>query len=245
LAGLILSCACFVDSQAAHGGPGWPDGSTGSDPTSSGDHLSTSGRPGPDSTTGAESDSETEAEPTSETSGDEPGDSTSTGAADDSGQGQTTGAAPVLDCCAPELGPGCADAAIEACVCEQDPYCCDNAWDIACAVSVEPMGCGACEMQDDIASCKALCTTFVECAPNLGYTEISDCVQGECLGLLDQAQAEGEECSVALAKYNACIGLLDCASFSNYVNAEPPDAFPCKGFQDAMFAACPFATAGP
>jgi hypothetical protein len=48
------------------------------------------------------------------------------------------------DCCMASQTPGCADAAIEACVCMQDAYCCDTAWDGLCVDQVGTFGCGSC-----------------------------------------------------------------------------------------------------
>lgn len=46
-------------------------------------------------------------------------------------------------CC--EEGPaGCADDAVAACVCTQDPYCCAVEWDAVCVAEVEGLGCGDC-----------------------------------------------------------------------------------------------------
>ncbi len=54
-----------------------------------------------------------------------------------------TGGGASHDCC--EAGdPGCNDPAIEACVCAQDPYCCDTAWDEQCVAEVDSFGCGSC-----------------------------------------------------------------------------------------------------
>jgi hypothetical protein len=47
------------------------------------------------------------------------------------------------DCCAAHAGPGCGDAEIEACVCEEDQVCCTFDWDAAC-VNTARMRCGAC-----------------------------------------------------------------------------------------------------
>jgi hypothetical protein len=53
------------------------------------------------------------------------------------------------DCCTGHGGMGCADAGVAACVCAQDPFCCDNAWDGACADLVNSLGCGSCAGGDD------------------------------------------------------------------------------------------------
>jgi hypothetical protein len=48
------------------------------------------------------------------------------------------------DCCAAQPQGGCADAMIEACVCADDPTCCEQAWDDVCVESVAGLGCGQC-----------------------------------------------------------------------------------------------------
>lgn len=47
-------------------------------------------------------------------------------------------------CCSTSGSPGCADAAIESCVCASDSYCCSTAWDGACVDGVVSYGCGVC-----------------------------------------------------------------------------------------------------
>jgi len=47
-------------------------------------------------------------------------------------------------CCEAHGGIGCADAEVEQCVCDQDPYCCATAWDSLCVAEVESLGCGTC-----------------------------------------------------------------------------------------------------
>lgn len=62
----------------------------------------------------------------------------------------TTGgmASPGL-CCSESDGPGCGDdAAIEQCVCDQDPYCCETAWDATCISEVNEFACGECDVPD-------------------------------------------------------------------------------------------------
>ncbi|HWB74435.1 MAG TPA: hypothetical protein VG755_05760, partial [Nannocystaceae bacterium] len=48
-------------------------------------------------------------------------------------------------CCdATGTGAGCLDPEVEACVCDDDPYCCDTEWDTLCVDEVESLNCGAC-----------------------------------------------------------------------------------------------------
>ncbi len=57
--------------------------------------------------------------------------------------GCTGGCEPPHDCCEPG-SPGCIDPAIMACVCAQDPYCCEVAWDEQCVALVDSLSCGNC-----------------------------------------------------------------------------------------------------
>jgi hypothetical protein len=50
------------------------------------------------------------------------------------------------DCCEAHPGEvGCENKAVEECVCDEDPQCCDLTWDDACVVGVVIYGCGQCE----------------------------------------------------------------------------------------------------
>lgn len=166
-------------------------------------------------------------------------DSTDASSSSTDDDGETTTETPTIpSCCGPLDAPGCDDRSIESCVCRADPYCCTDQWDLACAVEAEDLGCGECGDHDEVASCFGLCTTFVMCAPELGHDDVDTCVELECLGLLDQAQGDGDACLQSMTLYNACIGLLDCPGFDAYVAHTSP--FPCESFESDMFAACPF-----
>ena len=47
-------------------------------------------------------------------------------------------------CCVAHDSPGCADAAVQACVCAGDAWCCDTAWDSLCVQEVDEFDCGSC-----------------------------------------------------------------------------------------------------
>lgn len=51
---------------------------------------------------------------------------------------------PQLPCCGTEVGPGCANTAVQDCVCATDSYCCSTQWDLLCTTEVESLGCGSC-----------------------------------------------------------------------------------------------------
>lgn len=57
------------------------------------------------------------------------------------------GPAGAEDCCAPHGTPGCDDPAVEACVCDVDPQCCDAQWSAGCTAILELYGCGSCEAE--------------------------------------------------------------------------------------------------
>ena len=70
---------------------------------------------------------------------------TTTAAPTDTGEATTddTGA-PGGPCCSAQDGGGCGDAAVEACVCAMDDFCCRTAWDEVCTVQVVILGCADC-----------------------------------------------------------------------------------------------------
>ena len=47
-------------------------------------------------------------------------------------------------CCQPHETPGCDDPAVQACVCAEDAYCCEQMWDDICVDEVTSLGCGNC-----------------------------------------------------------------------------------------------------
>lgn len=94
--------------------------------------------------------------------------------------------------CEPSDTPGCGGCPCEACVCELDPYCCDNNWDTICVGEctdqcggcgqVQPCGDGLCD-----ANGGENCLT---CAKDCGCAGGSVCVDDVCCEL----QCEGKEC---------------------------------------------------
>ena len=102
---------------------------------------------------------------------------------------------PGHSCC--EIGSaGCDDAAIEACVCEIDPYCCETAWDALCIAAITEGGCGTCgsgcltafeaDFGEDYAPggpCLAFPELFETCSGVGPYLTTS----GDCAGTNDAA----------------------------------------------------------
>jgi hypothetical protein len=76
--------------------------------------------------------------------GDDGGGDTGDGGADsggtDDGAG-TGGGANTGDCCEAHGGTGCSVAAIEACVCGMDEFCCSSEWDSTCVGEIDEFGC--------------------------------------------------------------------------------------------------------
>jgi hypothetical protein len=147
VAPVLLVLACGGDdvglTEAVSTGGGSSGGTTQgptSDPTTGpGPTTSTSPTTGPGPTTEASSSTGT-----TETTSVDP--STSTGAETTGGPGS---------CCDPQAGPGCPDPEVQACVCAQDPFCCEDTWDFQCTGEVVSLGCGTCEF-DPQACCQPL-----------------------------------------------------------------------------------------
>lgn len=47
-------------------------------------------------------------------------------------------------CCEVQVTPGCPSPEIQACVCAQDSFCCEQTWDDICVGEVDALGCGMC-----------------------------------------------------------------------------------------------------
>jgi hypothetical protein len=129
---LSLAAGCAVGDEAGPGF-GFTTANVGSSATASGDDTGDDGdEPPPGSgTSGAHDD------------GGWPGDADEGG--DETGEPP---AGPLGSCCEPSEVPGCATPGIEACVCQADPTCCQNAWTASCAKRVESLGCGKCPGND-------------------------------------------------------------------------------------------------
>lgn len=82
------------------------------------------------------------------------------------------------DCCTAGAA-GCLDAAVEACTCALDAYCCDTAWDMAC-VAQATSGCGA------------GCSGVAAC----GAADAGSCFAGHATPFCDQADCCLAVCSV-------------------------------------------------
>lgn len=70
--------------------------------------------------------------------------------------------------CCTTGSPGCSDSTIGACVCAQDPFCCDTGWDAQCIAEVSQFGCGSC-------GGSAPCVSTLSCDFGSVYTAGSIC----------------------------------------------------------------------
>jgi|LNFM01.1.fsa_nt_gb hypothetical protein len=105
------------------------DPSDPSDPSDPTDATATTGSSGSGETTGAV-DTTTDPSVGESSSGVDP-----TGESDTNGGGA---------CCDAQDVAGCGDAGIEACVCAEEPFCCDVQWDVVCTVQSVLLGCTTC-----------------------------------------------------------------------------------------------------
>jgi hypothetical protein len=83
---------------------------------------------------------------------------------------------------------GCVDTPVEACVCAQDPYCCDSQWDGVCVDEVVSLGCGTCaakcgdavcDPSENCTSCLSDCGACNAPIPGCPVGQIKDCI-GVC-----------------------------------------------------------------
>ena len=76
-------------------------------------------------------------------------------------------------CCeeAADGSVGCEDLEVAACVCAEDPYCCEEEWDLLCADAVDTLECGTCgERYGGPACC------FAQPGPSCESDEVAACV---------------------------------------------------------------------
>lgn len=97
------------------------------------------------------------------------------------------------NCCVDHGGLGCTDPTIEACVCAEDSWCCENEWDSYCVGEVEEFGCSVCVAVCGDSSCNGdeTCDT---CPADCGVCPV--CGDGTCNG--------DEECDVCVDDCGVC-----------------------------------------
>jgi hypothetical protein len=111
------------------------------------------------------------------------------------------------DCCEPQANPGCGNENVAACVCDQDSYCCEQAWDQSC-VNAAIVSCGLPCSADTTDCCHETAT------PGCSNPTIESCVCGDdpfcctqswdaiCIG---EATACGADCDSEEEEGNCCI----------------------------------------
>jgi hypothetical protein len=77
------------------------------------------------------------------------------------------------DCCTPTDGVGCGDPDVESCVCDLDPYCCEQAWDDVCVDLMSDAGCLSCGSSTQLVP-DSCCTPTGE--PGCPDEPVRDCV---------------------------------------------------------------------
>ncbi|MFY0534373.1 hypothetical protein [Nannocystis pusilla] len=76
-------------------------------------------------------------------------------------------------CCEEHDSPSCDDAAVSACVCAEDPFCCSVEWDGLCVSEVETLGCGTCGGPGGTGCCEE------HDSPSCDDAAVSECVCAE------------------------------------------------------------------
>ncbi|MDC0723630.1 hypothetical protein [Nannocystis bainbridge] len=130
---------------------------------------------------------------------------------------------PKGECCEAHAGGGCLDGAVESCVCEQLPGCCDGAWGPECVTAVDSLGCGFCEGPPKGECCEANPT------PGCLDPGVEACVcglQGTCC-----IDAWGPECVAAVDSFG-------CGFCEGPPKGECCEANPTPGCVDPLVEAC-------
>jgi hypothetical protein len=106
------------------------------------------------------------------------------------------------NCCEATMDvPGCSDSALQKCVCDKDPYCCNTEWDELCVQQVAAEGCGLCPGQcKDAADCKDAAKPICE-----NFACIAKCTKND-----DCKSATKDTCNVASGKCVECLASTDC-----------------------------------
>jgi hypothetical protein len=139
------------------------------------------------------------------------------------------------DCCFEHDNPGCEDPEVTACVCEMDPFCCNNYWDSVC-VSEAKTQCKAwcpctpsCQgKQCGGDGCGGSCGT---CPPGTSCTDAGQCVPGQdSCGNGWCQQWQGETCETCPEDCGSCgcgDGLCAADEGEDCSNC-PEDCGPCN-----------------
>lgn len=115
------------------------------------------------------------------------------------------------NCCESHSSTGCEDSNVEACVCGDDPFCCNNHWDGLCAGAAEE--CGAmCPVDDQPteAQCDAVFPDeCANCACDECYSDLDSCLDDfGCLAIFNcvtSRSCSGLDCY----QPETCQGVID------------------------------------
>lgn len=146
------------------------------------------------------------------------------------------------DCCAGHNGPGCADIECANTVCVSQPWCCDQNWDVSCAVAAADQcqtcgafGCGDPFIQPGDEVCDgnllggASCATVgfdygaLSCNPDCDTFDTSSCLEysGDCCSADGTPGCGNVACTAQVCATDAtcCNGAWDqdCANLANAV----------------------------
>lgn len=139
----------------------------------------------------------------------------------------------VGDCCQEQSGPGCSSALVQACVCNQDTFCCDDVWDGVCVAQVETTGCALC----DVVKCgDGLCDPNEEtcdtCPEDCGACPV--CGDGSCDDNENCGSCPGDcgECAPACCETSNSAGCPEDPSIEACVCAQ--DFFCCAFSWDSL-----------
>jgi hypothetical protein len=127
----------------------------------------------------------------------------------------TTGGNELGNCCVPDGSLGCEVPEVQDCVCEADPYCCDESWDESCAGEVNSLGCGTCEFPPTPLDC--YCIATCDDAPYDAPFQVCG------TDPIDAAAAGLEECESGLGATCTTFACDECECFT----AEVPE-IDCK-----------------
>lgn len=137
--------------------------------------------------------------------------------------------APKGPCCESGEGQGCNDAQVEACVCDQDPLCCNNQWDNICVIEVESFGCGVCEepQEPNNACCQA--RPFDQKLPGCLDKDIQACVCAQDSWCCDDNWDSFCVSKVDSLGCGTCMGggEGDCCEANGSPGCEAPDVEAC------------------
>ncbi len=137
--------------------------------------------------------------------------------------------------------PGSYDPVVTACVCDHDPYCCQNAWDAECAALVETLGCGVCSgpscgdgwcdagedcgwCPEDCGDCEGVCSE-PNGTPGCWDPDLTDCV---CAADPYCCETAWDDSCVAQIEAQGC-GLLggDCCEWADVPGCSAPAVEAC------------------